>query len=432
MAGMSRLTKRLVLFVAASALLLNGALWLVSPPDYRDNVLRHTRDTLSLRAGRDSWRPMKLALEYLESGATEPIYSKMLLRDGIKFQYPPSALLLLQPVEWARRATGTTLPLLEMISLLFVAVMAATMFSIANRGLPPALSRQETVVRVGLAVFSTLTFYPFVKGYSLGQIQVWINAAFALFLWCRLTDRKVAAGVVLALPCLVKPQYGVLVLWALLKGERRLLTACAVTGTIGLVLSITQFGWANHIDYLDALSFMSGHGEAFYPNQSVNGLMNRLWSIEHPDLYNNLDWRDRYFPPYNRWVYGTTLTSSALLLIAAFFHPRARADTRGWCIVLLSATMASPIAWEHHYGILLPLYAILLPTILGNGAPRKTVVVLGATYVVTSNFFPAANLLAATPFNFLQSYLFVGALTVLLLLYDSRSEIGDRRIGESA
>ncbi len=365
---------------------------------------------------------MGLALAYIESGATEPLYSELLIRQHRKFQYPPSALLVLQAAQWIRGSSESALPLLRIIGMFFVVAMVAATAAILDRGLPPAASRGEAVVRVGAAAFLTLTFYPFVKSCSLGQIQVWINALVAVILWCWMTGRKATAGLLLAIPCLIKPQYGLLLPWALLKGEWRLATTCAAAVAVGLGISISQYGWTNHLDYLEALSFISRHGEAFYPNQSVNGLMNRLWSIRYPDLYNNLYWGERYFPPHNPWVYGVTLASSALLLVTAFFHPRVRADTRGFCIITLSATMASPIAWDHHYGILLPLYAVLLPALIREGRGAGSLIALGASYVLTSNFIAATNLLAATPFNVLQSYLFAGALAVLLLFYGLKNE----------
>jgi hypothetical protein len=177
-----------------------------------------------------------------------------------------------------------------------------------------------------------------------------------------------------------------------------------VTVTAGLALAIGEYGLANHVDYLEGLSYLARHGEAFYPNQSVNGLMNRLWSLEDPGRYNNLDWREHSFPPYNPWVHATTLATSAILVAACFLRRRREVGAVDVCIVLLTATLASPIAWEHHYGILLPIYAVLLPAVLREPAPATKLFVL----------------LAATPYNVAQSYLFFGAIAVLVLLYGVR------------
>jgi hypothetical protein len=93
------------------------------------------------------------------------------------------------------------------------------------------------------------------------------------------------------------------------------------------------------------------------------------------------------------------------------------ARTFDFCTMALSITIASPIAWEHHYGILLPIFAVLLTSSL---ASRRRLVLIAASYVLISNFFPATNLLAPTVFNLAQSYLFFAALVVLILLHTAR------------
>src|SRR5262249_27549320 len=156
------------------------------------------------------------------------------------------------------------------------------------------------------------------------------------------------------------------------------------------------FGLADHLDYLRVLSFMSQHGEGYYPNQSINGLLNRLMSITEPRLYANLEFFPDRFPPFNPWVYGGTLIAAVLVLLTALFPlPTLRRvrGREGWgrdrvidfCIMALSATIASPIAWEHHYGILLPVFAVLLAT---APASRGLLTWLAASYVLTSTFLP--------------------------------------------
>ena len=85
--------------------------------------------------------------------------------------------------------------------------------------------------------------------------------------------------------------------------------------------------------------------------------------------------------------------------------------------------MASPIAWEHHYGILLPIYAIALVHFIDS---RARLMWLGASYVLVSTFVAAANMLASTPLNVFQSTGLAGAAIVLILLHGRPSPI-DRR-----
>ena len=75
---------------------------------------------------------------------------------------------------------------------------------------------------------------------------------------------------------------------------------------------------------------------------------------------------------------------------------------------------ASPIAWEHHYGVLFPVYAVLLISLLRSPARLGWLVV---SYVLASNYFIATQLLAPTSWNVLQSYLLIAAGILLVLLH---------------
>jgi hypothetical protein len=212
--------------------------------------------------------------------------------------------------------------------------------------------------------------------------------------------------------------------------EWRFLLACSVTICIGLTASVAMFGWANHIDYLHVISHLAERGEAYYPNQSINGLLNRLMSISDPELYNNLVFDGYNFPPFTPWIFGATVISSAVILLVAIAR-RGEGEDRvlDYCRMAVSLTIAAPIAWEHHYGILLPVFTILLPSAI---ADRHRMFWLMASYVLVSTFIPATNLLAPTLWNVMQSYLLAGALILLALLHSQSSarQYGDMPIIE--
>ncbi len=90
----SRVTWQLAVILLAS-LAVNLLLWQLSPPGYNDTGLDQTIDMLMARSGDDSWGPMALALEYLDSPGPKPLYAALFFEGGIKFQYPPSALFTL-------------------------------------------------------------------------------------------------------------------------------------------------------------------------------------------------------------------------------------------------------------------------------------------------------------------------------------------------
>jgi hypothetical protein len=81
--------------------------------------------------------------------------------------------------------------------------------------------------------------------------------------------------------------------------------------------------------------------------------------------------------------------------------------------MMVAATAASPIAWEHHHAILFPLFAVIAAT------PRayRWAIPLAAAYALTANSWAPLNALAGIPLlNGLQSVPLAGVLIVFLLL----------------
>jgi alpha-1,2-mannosyltransferase len=428
------LTRALAIVLVLNAFVFSGLLWLASPagevgnPPVRikETVLNHTWDVLHARGGDDSWGIISAALDYAQKPHATPLYTEIFFNRHIKFQYPPTALFavagmrLIDPARIRVDDNYQSPPpsLDDMLGLVFLAMLAfatAALFELRLRQTQAFVncSGGQVAVRLVLVAAFTLTFYPAVKAFTLGQIQVWINGLFALALLCWMAERRATSGALVGLICLIKPHYGVFLLWAALRREWGFMVACAVAGVIGLGASIAVYGFADHVDYVRALSFMSQHGESYYPNQSMNGLLNRLMSVAEAALYGNLEFFVDRFPPFNWWVYGGTMLAAAVILLMALFHHQ-RDRTIDFCTMAVSATVASPIAWEHHYGILLPVFAVLLAT---APAGRGRLVWLAASYVLASAFLPATNLLAPTVLNVAQSYLFLAALVLLVLLH---------------
>jgi alpha-1,2-mannosyltransferase len=429
----SMLTRYLAVFLLLNAFAFNGLLWLVSPEPYKETVLQHSFDVLRGRGCDDSWGIMSVSLEYAKEHHDKPLYSEIFFERKLKFQYPPSSLFAVAGLVWlvgpeairTEECEVYDLPtvndVLGWFFILMSAMCAAALLEIGLRRqqVPPAsgaMVAARFVIVLGLA----LTFYPLVKAYTLGQIQNWLNGLFALALLCWVTGWKVPSGVLIGLMALVKPQYGAFMLWALLRREWGFTAALTATGIVGVAGSIMAYGFANHLDYLPVLEFLAERGETYYPNQSVNGLLNRVMVLIDPAHWTSIDFDDHAFPPFSPLVSGGTLVASIVLLSAALFRRGNKGDpdrTFDFCTMALSLTMASPIAWEHHYGILLPVFAVLLASSLGKW-PR--LVLVAASYVVISNFFPVANVLAWSYLNFAQSYLLFAALVVLVLLHTVR------------
>ena len=312
--------------------------------------------------------------------------------------------------------------LLNIVSWIATAVTALVTALILRRAVGDIENRQRRVpvaVAAGLgaaAVVTALTFYPLVKAYSLGQIQTWLDAVFALLVLCWITGRRSSTGLLLGLLCLVKPTFLPLFGWALVRRQWRVLAAGAATIAVGGMTAVYLYGVDNALGYVRVLSFLSSRGEGFYANQSFNGAVNR-WVHNGP----NLEWQYFQFPPVHPAVAAVTAIALVALITVAWIVPARTREEGGaidLCITALSVTMSAPIAWEHHYGIMLPIYAVVTPRLLVDrpfGA--WTLPALTVSFVVASQFFPQTNRFANTVFNPLQSYLLGAALILLALLY---------------
>jgi alpha-1,2-mannosyltransferase len=231
--------------------------------------------------------------------------------------------------------------------------------------------------------------------------------------------------------CLVKPQAGVLAAWALIRRRPRFLAGFAAVALPALILSIARAGLASHLEYLEVLSFLSRHGESFFPNQSVNGLLHRLLhNGENLTFFppGTVLWMD-HFPPYHRLVHVATMLSSALFLAIALWRPRearARGGDVDFMVAGLAATMASPIAWEHHYGVLLPMFVVARHVRARNpGLGGWTSWALGASWILTGTCWWVTRRLADDgAWNVLQSYVFFGGLLLFVLLWKAREGAG--------
>ena len=421
-------TWQLAAFFLFNIAVVNGLIWWLSPGGFQDTVLQQSWNVLRGIGGDDSWGPMAAALGYLEEPGDKPLYAKIFFEQGIKFQYPPSALFALEGMflfgeervrTYDEMVFAGLPPINDLLGWAFLLITAVSSAALLEAGLRKSATAYTfdiaAIIRIALVFGFTLTFYPAVKAFTLGQIQLWINSIFAAAMLLFVLGSRAGSGVLMGLICLMKPHYALFALWGAINREWRFAIACVAVGVSGLVLSIWHYGWANHLDYLRVLSFMSERGESYYANQSINGLLNRLASLSASEQYANSKFDAYGFPPYNPWVYWGTLVSSASILLAAFLR-RSSAEIRSFAfsILAVSLTIASPIAWEHHYGMFLPVFAFIAGRF--SGKPRA-LLILAISYLLVSNFFAVFNLLAQTPFNIFQSYTLAGGLIFLLLLH---------------
>jgi alpha-1,2-mannosyltransferase len=387
-------------------------------PDYCEgSVLDDTFDFFHGRQGNDSWTPMVTAVNLYESHPDQPLYQAAFFQQKDKFLYPLASLLPILALKRAGLLPDQIYGLLHFLCWVSVVVAIAGSLAIFLRaangqeriGFPRGLLDCVLVILLGL------TFYPLMKGYSLGQLQAVIDAIFALAFLGWHAKQERASGISIGLICMMKPQYLLIVLWAFLR--KRWTFACAATGVVllGTALSVAFFGVANHLEYFRVLGFVSHTGRAYYANQSFNGLLNRLLQNG-----NSAYWGGADIPPYHPVVfYGALLASAAILALAVPWRKKlaARGGIFEFALIGLVATVCSPLAFEHHYGTLLPVFALLFGIhASGKGTDRAEFALLVAAYILIANDLSILNLFSRPPANVVQSYTLFGALLLILLL----------------
>jgi hypothetical protein len=356
----------------------------------------------------DSWLPMEQALRLLHGPAHDRLYEILFFQDHVRFQYPPTSLLWLEGL--TALGLGKAYSLNALNSLVFLADAAAT--GVLAWLLPPRAGAARLALAV-LAAGLCIAFYPLTRAHILGQIQLWIDLLFtgAVILW-RL-DRRLLAGVLIGLACSIKPQLGLLLLWAALWREWRfaagVLAALAPVGA----LSLASYGLHNHLAYLQVLSFLSRHGESFFSNNSVNGILN--WYLSGED---SLRWNAGGLPAFHPAVYAGTLAATLVFLALVVLPPLLAKDRKAGlgdlAVAAICTVAGSPVAWEHHYGLLLPLFVVALAQLLERPQlNRLRATLLFAAWALVAPFIPFIVLAADTPWAALQANAFFGALLLL-------------------
>ena len=410
-----------ICFLFILSIVLVSLLIAVRFKDFQDTNIAYAINYLSGQAGNDSWIPMADAITQLRENPGTPVYGDIFFNTNNRFQYPVSSVLFL---DLSQRMTGLSweklFDVLNAISWLFVLAAGIVFYwlftqstSLADKKIQIPFSSQIALVIMSLAV--VLSFYPILRSFKLGQIQTTLTLIVGLALLAWQHKNLGLAGFFIGICCIIKPQWGLIIIWAVFRRQWKFVIMSLVAIFIPLFISILVYGANHYFEYLSVLSVMGRHGESFYANQSVNGLMHRLFFNG-----NNLKWLGDVFPPFHPIVYISTISSTILILATAMFW-RISKDPNivDFALIMLSLTIASPIAWEHHYGFLVLVFAIVFPMAIHRkifGA--WTTAFLWIVFLLTSlKLEGITDQFAKTHWNFLQSYLFFGAIMVLILLY---------------
>lgn len=405
-----QLLKKLAQFLVL-VLLFEGLLIAVAPRFHSGSVLRIAKDSLFLRVGKDSSYYMAQA-DLAWQQHPNALYETVFFHRGIRFIYPPISLLLYRT--WQAAAWIHIPPSVAMNATLLLALLGtmAVAGEFLLRLLPEETVRESTPgdrwkirVLVGLLVF---VFLPLIDAYNLGQVQTLSNFMLmaAALLWLR--GSRVPPAILIGLTCWLKPQMILFLLWGLFRRQWRFTASLLVTFLAGVFLSGAIFGWHNTVEYVQVLRYLGRRGDSMFWNQSLNGLLHRLMHVGSPvtSFYG--------YPPFNRAIYLATILSSAAMVSLALVVPMLRqmtATTADFLIYAMACTMASPIVWQHHYGVFFLVFLLWIPHALQS---RRVLAILLPIYLLMTDTWAPFTPLMFTRWSFPISHVYFGGLALFL------------------
>jgi len=420
---------RLLWFVLGSLFLANVVQWAVCRALHLGNpgsIKYDLGQFFHLRQWTDSWLPMMKSLDYFRDHPGLPIYDAKLYDTLIYSLASELPLVLLRKLGMSDAVMLKTLAVASFLAVWGVAAVSLAMgqWLLARRG---AKLTWPAVVAVVLAM---LGCYPLLKGYSLGNASAFLSFGFAVMLWLWTMGYERSAGVLAALMSAVKPQFVLLLVWMAVRRRWGAVWAFVACGAVLIAVSTAVFGWHNNLDYIGVLAGLSHKAQSHYANQSMFGTINRM-------IFNgeNIGYTPYVYTPYIPWVYRATVLSSVLLMLAVLVYPwRAlRGSSADLGAMGIISVAASPMAWEHHYGV---VFAVAAWAWFAHACWwRERPWVLGVAVFLCFNFLPAFNYLSdKAGWNILQSYLYFGALLLVgwLMRLSRTVEARDEDVAELA
>ena len=372
------------------------------------------------------FRPiLEAARGRLRDGEASLYRSEELEEHSAAFVYTPVTALALVPLARTELTVQAAADRVHSFHRALWAVGALLLFGVLFRGSRPSLGL------TALFVAHYLAFYPLARAVQLTQAGLWIWFGFVLGAFLLQRGHLTLGGIALGLGVSIKPHLVLVpVLLALVRGvPARFVAASAVTVGVAGVTSVVYAGWADAWKYAtETLPHLSA-GYAYFPNQSVNGLLHRLVGVEDPAVFN--------LAPERGWIKAASgvfalvvLVSTTLVLRSTWRPSEESLGSPGVVaghdlavhrlgIVATAAVLASPVCWIHHFVLLtLPFVTLARRLLHDGGRPRSIAAAWFVCLVLVGYFFDARHL-SGFPWAFLTALELYGAVGLLVVLLAS-------------
>ena len=308
--------------------------------------------------------------------------------DVLPFTYPPTALFLVYPFSWLDLNQSARLMLMVNL-LLAVALMALIVAD---------LSHDDPGRR--LFFWGPIYFAAF-GGLYLNLVFRQVNLIALLFLWlywrqARRPRRSWSSGITLALGCVAKPHYGLLLLGAGPRPGYRLIGGASIAGIILLGTSVAlapEGSWRTWIDVVlgetSYTTLPAGHSTIAAPwNRAIPGSVARFVvpnKFSHPVVDSPATAR-----ALSTALILMLLTVSAWTLYRSMRRARREPVDRDLELSLISVFvfLSAPASWTHHLVMLLPAALVMLRDgVLDRSQPISSRLTVGLVLAVIAFTF---------------------------------------------
>jgi hypothetical protein len=283
------------------------------------------------------------------------------IQDPNYYLYPPLFAVLFAPM--------TLLPykaaylLWAAMGGAYLAASVALILTTFEGGILGVWKRPRGMLAASSVILIACFFYPVARNFAVGQSSLFLlllMAAALAALRRRTRAGDAWAGLCLAAGILLKLTPLILIPWLALRRRWRALELTLASAALLVGISIAAVGLEPHVTYVSRMLPQLSGGTAFYPNQSITGVAERLFggAFRKADLVDPAGTA----PRLARWL-GSLLILVTLAQVARMRTGGAtdpQTDDRAFGLLLLAGLAASPISWEHHYVLaLIPAWVLV-------------------------------------------------------------------------
>jgi hypothetical protein len=360
-------------------------------------------------------------------------YNQLWFDEDVYHTWSPSAMLFYLPFSFLSEQNlvkfwNILLRILTLLTALMVPLIFSNVIKLLNLSDKVFKSINDRVLISGALFLISLSFYPLMRSLAINQVQTVITFLQALFILFLTMSNLKKSSVILGLIASIKVHYGIAFIWFLINRKWKALISGLSVFLGMLIAGALVYGPSNTLTfYFKVIPFISGKGYAYYPNQSLNGLFNRLFFNGYINT-----WLPKY-TLYHPVVYALTIGGAIVLLGLGFLPSVMRHFKREklsfkqdelnsinileLMLILIVITISSPIAWEHNYGCFLPIAGGLFPFLFSSSSKEWLKIVLFFISWLVISFYWNVHFLAQTYFNILMSYNLFGAIIFIILIW---------------